>query len=375
MEKRAQRRRPGRFMERLKLTLLSLMRVPGFLKDPKIAHTYFPAEARKSRTRILTDNILWAIRNAEVNESYFVYGLDRKAGVDHGNYIGSREGMALIRGSNAQAWTGLRGTDYRCLCKDKFLFGEYLTALSFPTPRNLAFYDGSQVLWVGRELAGGLDSILDLDGLDVICKDAIGAHGRDVFSLKVQKGRLLLGGVDSTVDDLKKMIPVPALLQERLIQHPAVAEIYPHSINTFRLVTMLKDGKVTPFRGFMRFGANRSLIDNWAAGGVAVGMDLETGRLCGRGVFRPGRGDFATAHPETGFRFEGFEMPFFREAMDLATRLHGFFYGLVTIGWDIAITPGGPAFIEGNHSWEIWPIQAILGGLKAELRKAIPPRS
>ena len=36
----------------------------------------------------------------------------------------------------------------------------------------------------------------------------------------------------------------PHLLEEVLVQHPAVSAIYPHAINTVRVVTILKDGKV-----------------------------------------------------------------------------------------------------------------------------------
>jgi hypothetical protein len=98
-----------------------------------------------------------------------------------------------------------------------------------------------------------------------------------------------------------------------------------------------------------------------------VAVDLKTGRLRARGVLMPGRGTSVTSHPETGVRFEGFEIPFFERAVSLATELHRFFYGLATIGWDIAITPTGPAFIEGNNGWEIFALQAIAGGLKDEL--------
>lgn len=353
-------------------TLSALVRIPGFLRDPKLARTYVPAEARKSRFRTLTGLAAWALRHAELNDYYFAYELDR-TGSDSGRYMGIREGKELIKRVNSWTWTGSRATDYRCLCKDKFLFGEYLAALAFPTAKNLALYDGSEVLWLDPRGARGLDSVLEADGLDAFCKDAVGAHGQRIFALESRNGRLLVDGKETAVEDLAKRMPVPGLLQERLSQHPALTAIYPHSVNTFRLVTILRGGKAVPFKGFMRFGAKGSRVDNWGAGGPAVAVDLGTGKLSGRGILMPGSGGaFTASHPETGVRFEGFEIPFFDEAVTLATRLHRFFYGLVTVGWDIAITPAGPVFIEGNNGWEIFALQAIVGGLRHELRQSLP---
>ena len=59
-------------------------------------------------------------------------------------------------------------------------------------------------------------------------------------------------------------------------------------------------------------------------------------------------------------------------AAEMAIRLHHFFYGLVTIGWDIAIAAEGPVFIEGNDWWDTRAMQAILGGFKRELLQALP---
>jgi hypothetical protein len=41
------------------------------------------------------------------------------------------------------------------------------------------------------------------------------------------------------------------------------------------------------------------------------------------------------------------------------------------IGWDIAITPDGPVFIEGNDNPEISGLQTVNGGLKGVLKKIL----
>ena len=56
----------------LKTTLVSLARVPGFLADPALTQTRYPTEEKKSRARICRENILWALRHAEVDEKYTI---------------------------------------------------------------------------------------------------------------------------------------------------------------------------------------------------------------------------------------------------------------------------------------------------------------
>ena len=76
-----------------------------------------------------------------------------------------------------------------------------------------------------------------------------------------------------------------------------------------------------------------------------------------------------TQHPDNGLVFEGFEIPFFKEAVEMAKDLHSKLYRIHSIGWDIAITPDGPVFIEGNSLWEISLIQTANGGLKKQIEK------
>jgi hypothetical protein len=81
---------------RIRSILISLIKIPAFLRNPKLAQTRVPNEAQKSRFRILIDLFIWVIRNAEVNKYYFVYGLGKIVS-DCGQYMGIRYGEELIR--------------------------------------------------------------------------------------------------------------------------------------------------------------------------------------------------------------------------------------------------------------------------------------
>ena len=129
--------------------------------------------------------------------------------------------------------------------------------------------------------------------------------------------------------------------------------MYPHSVNTIRLVTALKNDKAVALGAIFRAGVHGQRRDNSASGGFAVGVELATGKLQAEGIYQPGIGGKTKRHPDTNMEIDGFEIPCFNEAIRLACALHEFFYGVHSIGWDIAITPKGPCFIEGNDNWEV----------------------
>ena len=129
---------------------------------------------------------------------------------------------------------------------------------------------------------------------------------------------------------------------EQIIDDDAAVEEL-HSI-----IETAEDENVIAFRAGVRMGREGSHVDNWAKGGVFVGIDMDTGKLLKTGFIKPPYGTTVTQHPDNGLVFEGFEIPFFNEAVKMAKALHSKLYRIHSVGWDIAITPDGPVFIEGN---------------------------
>ena len=107
-------------------------------------------------------------------------------------------------------------------------------------------------------------------------------------------------------------------------------------------------------------------VDNWAVGGLLVGVDNETGRLQEWAYYKPGYGTKVKVHPKSGIIFKDYELPFFEEAKIMISKYHRLLPNVHSIGWDIAILPDGPCIIEGNDNWEISPMQLIHGGMRKE---------
>lgn len=141
------------------------------------------------------------------------------------------------------------------------------------------------------------------------------------------------------------------LVEEFIEQHPELNKMSPSAVNTVRIFTQLDPDDEVVFLGCrLRISVNRP-VDNLAAGNIAAAIDTDTGVITGPAVY----GDIDKAaeefHPITGTKIPGFQVPFWEETIEMiraAARLHP---QNRSIGWDVAITPGGPDLIEGNHDW------------------------
>ncbi len=135
------------------------------------------------------------------------------------------------------------------------------------------------------------------------------------------------------------------LLEDLVIQHPALSALCPTSVNTMRIATMLGDKKEGIVYANLRIG-NGSVVDNVDQGGMAAPIDLDTGRLKGVGADK--KGNRFEKHPITGVTIRGYQLPYWKEACDMCLSAMRKVPELRFVAWDVAVTADGPVFIEGN---------------------------
>lgn len=327
-----------------------LRRIHALATDPALTQSYYPGQERKSRARIALELLLWYVRHGDVNHYYYVYGFDR-AGVDTGSYFPYPSFRSLRDDRNHKL--GNTPFNYICLLDDKFVFSQLLHSFGFPTPRVVALCDPEWVVWTDSGRREPLRAIASrTKNIDGFCKPVTGSQGKGAFPLQVRAGTLWSGPDPLTIEDFKARLDGRFLLQERIRQHEGMAALHPESLNTMRVITFNNGGRVQVFSAAQRMGTRGRSVDNWTAGGILVGVDLETGRLCADGFYKPGYGGKVQKHPQTGITFQGFTIPYFQDAMQLVCRLHEYLYGIHSVGWDIAIRENGPVVIEGNPEWD-----------------------
>lgn len=138
------------------------------------------------------------------------------------------------------------------------------------------------------------------------------------------------------------------VVEELLVQHSEMSRLYPDSVNCLRLCTLVtKDGKGKCLYAVLKTGNNGKFVDNLENGGYACHVDMETGIVIGPG--HTNKQDKVEAHPATGVKFRGFQIPHFKEAVAMVEEAALVIPEVRYIGWDVCILEDGPAIIEGNN--------------------------
>ncbi|MDO8302826.1 MAG: sugar-transfer associated ATP-grasp domain-containing protein, partial [Sedimentisphaerales bacterium] len=316
-----------------------------------VSQTYYPESPQKSVLEIWLDQLKWYAKFHTFNKYYYLYGLDRK-GVSQSDYLPFMHFYKIRDQINAVGRIGDYTANYICLLRDKFIFGKYLESLSLPTPKILALCDKRSIRWSDTGDIEPLENLARRGDFDCFLKQLLSEMAECVYPLAVRQGKLYLDHKETTVETVRRAIPNKSIIQQRIIQHEKMNLLYPHAINTVRVVTAFDtNNRVIPLSAIVRIGSGGRFCDNWGFGGIAVGVDVQTGKLADYGMFRPDFGKRADHHPDTGAVFGDFVLPYFKETIALAAAVHQYFYGVHSIGWDFAITPTGPTCLEGNDDW------------------------
>lgn len=136
-------------------------------------------------------------------------------------------------------------------------------------------------------------------------------------------------------------------LEELVIQHEGMNALCPASVNTIRMMTFNDHGNPRLLWMGLRIGNGVNAVDNFHAQGLAASIDMETGKLVGNAQDKDLR-EF-THHPTTGTQIDGFRIPCFEEAKELALKAAARSDKILVVGWDVAISENGPVIIEGNR--------------------------
>lgn len=138
------------------------------------------------------------------------------------------------------------------------------------------------------------------------------------------------------------------LVEEVIEQADEMKAIYPHSVNTFRIVTVISaSGKVNIVGSYLRVGNNGNVVDNFNHGGIAAPVNTETGKL--EHLFRDKQNNYYEKHPETQFPLYGYTIKRWNEIIETAKKLALVVPQMRYVGWDLCLTEKGVAVIEANE--------------------------
>lgn len=203
----------------------------------------------------------------------------------------------------------------------------------------------------------------------IISKNNTGQVGKGIKKAKValKNNRFFIN--DNPLENFYNSLDKEnTLLEINIEQHPVLEAFHPDSLNTVRVITHIdQDHKLNLLGTMIRIGVDKQNIDNFDAGGVSAVIDKESGIIEGGLVYKDPRKKLkdARAHPTTNAIVTGVQLPYWDELLQLIKKIVLVVPQIRTVGWDIAITPQGPALLEGNHNWDKTHWQKVYGkGMK-----------
>ena len=208
------------------------------------------------------------------------------------------------------------------------------------TEFNELFHDQVRREWLNLTTADEARFAAFLQGRgDIICKPIDGSSGQGILKCTPEDyadpaalyARLKAAGI--------------GIVEDKVIQHPDIAALCPTSVNTIRVATLLGDKKEGIVYAYIRIG-NGKVMDNVDCGGMAAPVDLETGVISGVGANKAG--EAFEYHPMTHTRIPGTRIPYWDEVKAMCLSAMRVVPQVRFVAWDVAITPDGPVFIEGN---------------------------
>lgn len=132
------------------------------------------------------------------------------------------------------------------------------------------------------------------------------------------------------------------LVEDVAIQHKVLNKIYPHSVNTLRIVTLNKN----VVAAFLRIGNYGNVVDNFNHGGMVTTINIETGVIEYPAIEKTGK--VFEVHPETSAKIVGTKIPMWEEVKKLCIEACDVVPELGYIGWDVCLGEEKPFLIEGN---------------------------
>ena len=325
-------------------------RIKVFIKDPN----------KKSFLKIIKEVFILVITKKEIPFYYFKY-LYRKDVKNYLDYLSIGEVNAI--GSSPL----LHKPEYKSLLENKLFFALLSEKSPLNTPKLISynlgntFYYNNTVkqIYNKSDLVSFFEQVFTVNNLEgLFFRPPSEYGGKGVFKL-TRTG--LKNELDVRFDSLINGYYVHTKIIE---QHKEINKIHDKSVNTLRIISLItSENHPEIISVFMRFGVGDSVIDNASSGGFFVGVNIDEGTLKDTGHYLSQYGGAKIKkHPDSGFIFEGFKVPYFKEACEEVLK------GIMVIpnrfiGWDVAITPNGPIIVEANSSPHLQISNIANGGL------------
>jgi hypothetical protein len=177
---------------------------------------------------------------------------------------------------------------------------------------------------------------------EVIVKPSSKSCGEGIDKLKKSNYKSIKEMYDYISNNIQT-----AIVEEVIKQCDEMKALYPSTVNTLRVTTILNNEGTHIVFAFLKIGNSDKPVDNINAGGMFAPVDLDSGTVK-YPAYDKNRNIYSE-HPKTGCKIQGFKIPWWHEIVDMCIKASTFVPQIRYVGWDVAITPEGPVLVEGNN--------------------------
>ncbi len=288
-------------------------------------------------------------------DEFFLQGAWRGSPQQRAAYVSATAGTRLNHGLMAPA-----PFNQQALIADKYLTGLVLESNGFPTPRlHAAFavdrpFGGLHTLSTQVALAAW---IADATHLPVFAKPVDGSQALGSVPLLpgAPEGMVDLGGPIVSIADLAAEVAQVYqrgwLLQDLILQPPAIEALIGPGVGTVRLVTLWEDGGPEAMYGVWRHPVVGGRVDAASHGKPNIGcaLDVVSGEITQAqyGDLFTGR-DITHSVVTPDLPLVGFRLPDWPRLVQICCAAHRLFPAHALLGWDIGMSRNGPIICEVN---------------------------
>lgn len=177
------------------------------------------------------------------------------------------------------------------------------------------------------------------DKTTVFAKETNGECGHGISKIKVSEINDVEALYNKCVENNQ------LLVEDAIIQHDDLNQINPHVVNSFRIVTVYKDGKAKVISNALRINQDETDV-------IGCTHDLYFSLGADGKIDSNVIDDYANVydtHPMTGKKFADVCISGVKEAFEMCEEAHRRIPQVRYIGWDVAFSVNGPVMVEGNE--------------------------
>lgn len=252
---------------------------------------------------------------------------------------------------------------YNAILGNKILFERHLKTVlaglrGVNVPDTLGYFEKGYLHSLHDDITSGdLNSVTDLlKRGDLILKLISGDGGVGLVCLTLNDGGYYINDKTASPERLVTFLKSldNFLIQRRLPQEGLAGTIFPGSVNTMRIGTMIDPDSGKPFIAYAvhRFGSSKSgFVDNVGQGGITAKIDLNSGRLSmAHHYSKEGHMKVFEKHPVSSAMIFNQEISNWQDVKRRIIEMAGRMPYLKYVGWDFVLSDDDLYVLEGNVS-------------------------